>query len=64
MMSFGTAFTADGSFVYNYGAPFGTPLNSNSFANIAVGQGDAAQGSQQLVLFNDYNNADHGNNAE
>ena len=60
-MSFGTAFTADGSFVYNYGAPFGTPLNSNSFANIALGQGDAAQGSQQLVLFNDYNNADHGN---
>lgn len=60
-LSFGTVFTADGSFVYNYGAPFGTPLNSNSFANITVGQGSAAQGEQQLVLFNDYNNPDHGN---
>lgn len=59
--SFGTVFTAAGDFVYNYGQPFGTPLNTNSFANIATGQGGDAQGTQQLVIFNDYNNADHGN---
>ena len=59
--SFGTVFDANGGFVYNYGQPFATPLNSNSFANITTDQGGAGQGAQQLVIFNDYNNQDHGN---
>jgi beta-glucanase (GH16 family) len=60
-MSFGTAFDADGNFAYNYGAPFGTPNNGGGFAAIVGGQGGDAQGNQQVSLFSDYNNQDHGN---
>ncbi|MBT1449352.1 glycoside hydrolase family 16 protein [Glaciecola sp. XM2] len=59
--SFGTVFNAAGDFVYNYGAPFATPLSDVAFANITTDQGGDAQGERQLVLFNDYNNADHNN---
>jgi beta-glucanase (GH16 family) len=59
--SFGTVFNPEGGFVYNYGQPFGTPLSDVAFANLTTDQGGAEQGSQQVVLFNDYNNADHGN---
>jgi beta-glucanase (GH16 family) len=60
-MSFGTAFDADGNFAYNYGAPFGTPNNGGGFAAIVGGNGGDAQGAQQVSLFSDYNNQDHGN---
>lgn len=52
-------FEADGTtFAYNYFS-FPAPNGSGAFSNVASGQGGAAQGAQQLVVFSDYNNADH-----
>ncbi len=57
-------FAPDGStFLYNYfafPAPNGnTDGNGFRFSAVAVGEGGANQGGQQLSVFNDYNNADH-----
>lgn len=49
---------ADGSYMYGYGV-FPAPTTSDGFSRIATGQGDAAQGAQQLVIFSDYLNLDH-----
>ncbi|MEL7240639.1 MAG: thrombospondin type 3 repeat-containing protein, partial [Planctomycetota bacterium] len=50
---------AGDTFLYNYG-PFVAPNGSGGFSNVALGEGGADQGDQQLVTFSDYNNADHG----
>ena len=39
---------------------FPAPNGSGGFSNVAIGEGGAAQGQQQLVVFSDYNNTDHG----
>lgn len=52
-------FDAGGGFLYNYFA-FPAPNGGPAFSAIASGQGGAAQGAQQLSVYNDYNNADHG----
>lgn len=52
---FGNVFNTNGSYAGGYGvfdAPNGTP----GFSSIALGQGGAAQGAQQLVVYSDYNN--------
>lgn len=46
------------NFLYNYFS-FPAPNGSGAFSNVASGQGGVAQGAQQLVVFNDYNNPDH-----
>ncbi len=51
-------FDSGGVFLYNYFS-FPAPNGSGGFSNIADGQGGPNQGGQQLVVFNDYNNADH-----
>lgn len=43
------------AYLYGYG-PFPAPNGGSGFSSIASGQGGPAQGSQQLVVFNDYNN--------
>lgn len=43
---------------YQYG-PFPAPQNTGAVSGIASGQGGSAQGTQQLVVFSDYKNADH-----
>ncbi|MEQ8771094.1 MAG: hypothetical protein RIB60_11370 [Phycisphaerales bacterium] len=53
-------FDAGGGFIYNYFA-FPAPNGSGAFSNVASGEGGPAQGAQQLVAFNDYNNTDHSN---
>lgn len=54
-------FAPDGtSFLYNY-FTFPAPNGGAAFSGIDIGQGGPAQGNQQLVVYNDYNNADHGN---
>lgn len=52
-------FDAGGAFLYNYFA-FPAPNGGPAFSAIDSGQGGAAQGAQQLSVYNDYNNADHG----
>lgn len=47
------------SFLYNYFS-FPAPNGGAAFSAIATGEGGMAQGNQQLSIYNDYNNADHG----
>ncbi len=56
---FANVFTPDGlGYLYGYGV-FPAPNGGGGFSNVAGGEGGPAQGDQQLVIFNDYNNADH-----
>ncbi len=53
-------FGPDGTtFLYNYFA-FPAPNGGPAFSAVAVGEGGPEQGAQQLSIYNDYNNADHG----
>ncbi len=52
-------FDAAGGFLYNYFS-FPAPNGGAGFSAIASGQGGTAQGAQQLSVYNDYNNQDHG----
>jgi hypothetical protein len=59
---FANVFGPGGSpYFYGYG-PFPAPNSGPpyAFCTIASGEGGAAQGPQQLVVFSDYNNGDHG----
>jgi hypothetical protein len=56
---FANVFGPDWSFWYNYG-PFPAPNGGPAFSGIDLGQGGPAQGEQQLVVYNDYNNTNHG----
>ncbi|MFK8013947.1 MAG: hypothetical protein AB8G17_00725 [Gammaproteobacteria bacterium] len=47
------------NFLYNY-FTFPAPNGGAAFSGIDIGQGGAAQGDQQLSVYNDYNNGDHG----
>jgi hypothetical protein len=57
---FGNVFDPDGGYLYGYG-PFAAPNDGFAFCQIVIGEGGAEQGEQQLVVFSDYNNGDHGN---
>lgn len=54
---FGNVFNLDNSYVGGYGV-FNAPNGTSGFSSIATGQGGPAQGSQQLVVYSDYNNPD------
>jgi hypothetical protein len=56
---FGNVFGPDWSYWYGYG-PFPAPNGGPGFSAIDVGQGGPAQGAQQLVVYSDYNNGNHG----
>ena len=57
---YGNVFTPGGTWLYGYGS-FPAPNGSTAFCDIASGQGGPNQGNQQLSVYSDYNNADHGN---
>jgi len=57
---FGNVFTPGWFYLYGYG-PFPAPNGGPGFSGIDIGQGGPAQGDQQLVIYNDYNNFDHAN---
>jgi len=58
---YGNVYEADGiTYAYGYG-PFPAPNGGPGFCAIAAGEGGPAQGAQQLVVYSDYNNEDHGN---
>ncbi len=56
---FANVFSPAMVYLYGYGV-FPAPNGSGGFCNVAIGEGGAAQGNQQLVVFSDYNNTDHG----
>jgi hypothetical protein len=59
---FGNVFGPGGApYLYGYGT-FAAPNSGPpyAFCTITSGEGGAAQGAQQLVVFSDYNNGDHG----
>jgi hypothetical protein len=56
---FANVFDSGGGYLYGYGV-FPAPNDGAAFSAIAVGEGGAEQGEQQLVVFSDYNNTDHG----
>lgn len=57
---FGNVFTPEGGYLYGYG-PFPAPNGGEAFCALVDDQGGAEQGLQQLSVYNDYNNGDHGN---
>ena len=59
---FANVFGPDWAYWYGYGV-FPAPNDGGGFCQIATGEGGGAQGAQQLVVFSDYNNVDHGNGA-
>jgi hypothetical protein len=59
---FANVFGPDWGYWYGYGV-FPAPNDGGGFCQIALAEGGAAQGAQQLVVFSDYNNVDHANNA-
>ena len=59
---FGNVFGLDWSYWYGYG-PYPAPNGTGAFSNVATGEGGPDQGSQQLVVFSDYNNAHHADGA-
>jgi len=58
---FANVFDNSSNYLYGYGV-FPAPNGGSGFSSIATGEGGAAQGSQYLNGFSDYNNTDHGNN--
>jgi hypothetical protein len=48
------------TYYYGYGS-FPAPNPGGGFSALVSGQGGAAQGAQQLSIYNDYNNSDHAN---
>jgi len=59
---YGNVYDNLGVYQYGYGPnPAPNNIDAPAFCLIASGQGGAAQGAQQLVVFSDYNNGAHGN---
>jgi hypothetical protein len=56
---FGNVFDPGGGYLYGYG-PFPAPNNIGNWCDIVTGQGGPPQGMQQLVMYSDYANGDHG----
>ncbi len=59
-LAFGNVFDSGGGYLYGYGV-FGAPNGTPGFSSVAAGEGGPDQGGQQLVVYSDYNNGDHGN---
>lgn len=59
-LNFGNVFDPAWNYLYGYG-PFPAVNNIGNWQDIASGQGGPEQGAQQLVVYSDYANGDHGN---
>ena len=51
-------YDGGGNFLYNY-FTFPAPNGGAAFSAVASGEGGTNQGTQQLSIYNDYNNGDH-----
>jgi len=56
---FANVFDAGGGYLYGYGV-FPAPNNIGNWQDIVSGEGGPAQDLQQIVVYSDYANADHG----
>jgi hypothetical protein len=56
---YGNVYTSGGAYIYGYGT-FPAPNGASAFCSIDAGQGGIDQGMQQLSVYSDYNNTDHG----
>ncbi|MBL6755028.1 MAG: hypothetical protein ISQ11_01360 [Planctomycetes bacterium] len=59
-LAFANVFDPAGGYLYGYG-PFGAPNPGGGFSAITDTQQAADQGSQSIVVYNDYVNGDHAN---
>jgi len=59
---FGNVFGPDWGYWYGYGT-FSAPNNGEAFSAVVAGEGGPVQGTQQLNVFSDYNNTNHGDGA-
>lgn len=59
---FANVFGPGGDYWYGYGV-FPAPNDGAAFSAIVTGEGGPEQGNQQLSVFSDYNNTDHGEGA-
>lgn len=57
--NYGNVFDPAMNWIYGYGA-FAAVNNIGNWQDIASGQGGPAQGAQQLVVYSDYANGNHG----
>ncbi|QDV10011.1 hypothetical protein Poly30_55720 [Planctomycetes bacterium Poly30] len=57
---FANVFDSMGGYLYGYGT-FPAPNGSGAFSDVASGSAGAAQGTQYINAFSDYNNGDHAN---
>ena len=58
---YGNVYTLAHAYIYGYGT-FPAPNGGSAFCGIVTGEGGVDQGNQQMSVYSDYNNADHGNN--
>lgn len=56
---FANVFDSGSNYLYGYGV-FDAPNGTGAFCAVDTGQGGAEQGSNQLSIYSDYNNTDHG----
>ncbi len=59
-LNYGNIFDPSGNWLYGHG-PWPAANNIGNWQDIASGQGGPGQGAQQLVVYSDYANGDHGN---
>ncbi len=57
---YGNIFDPAGNYLWGHG-PWAAPNNIGNWQDIVDGQGGAEQGLQQLSVYSDYGNAEHGN---
>jgi len=56
---YGNVYDAEGAWLYGYGSE-PAPNTGAAFCAVAIGEGGEDQGAQQLSVYSDYNNVDHG----
>ena len=59
-LNYGNVFDPGWGWIYGYGA-YPAVNNIGNWQDITTGQGGPEQGDQQLVVYSDYANGDHGN---
>jgi hypothetical protein len=58
-LNYGNVFDPGGGYIYGYG-PFPAVNNIGNWQDIVTGEGGPPQGDQQLVVYSDYANGNHG----
>jgi hypothetical protein len=57
--NYGNVFNPGGGYIYGYG-PFAAVNNIGNWQDIVTGEGGPDQGAQQIVVYSDYANGNHG----